>query len=203
MERKRTWVDGAKLASSDASWGLSCKRSLVSGVLGVKSRPAGIQQTGRKGIVVQKRCIPISQACFQASYTHQHAKRYRTPIPLASAPAKPTHDLNTSYVAVQQSAQQGTQETKPILNANPIPISTSDTQYTRRGLPARLGLLLRGPNMRIMHLRRKLQARDGFLQMRLQRRDHDEHERLAVSSERVLQEVRELQPVSFYIHISQ
>jgi hypothetical protein len=48
--------------------------------------------------------------------------------------------------------------------------------------------------MRIMHLRRKLQARNRFLEMRLQRADHNEHERLAVSTERVLEEVRQLFP---------
>lgn len=46
--------------------------------------------------------------------------------------------------------------------------------------------------MRIMHLGGKLEAGNGFLEMGLQRADHDEHERLAVAAERVLEEVRQL-----------
>ena len=57
-----------------------------------------------------------------------------------------------------------------------------------------LGLLLRGPDMRIMHLSRKLETRNRLLQMRLQRTNHNKHERLAVATERILQQPRQLSP---------
>ena len=56
----------------------------------------------------------------------------------------------------------------------------------------RLSLLLRRANMRIMNLCRKLQARNRFLQMRLERADHDEHEGFGVAAEGVLEEVGQL-----------
>lgn len=56
----------------------------------------------------------------------------------------------------------------------------------------RLSLLLRRPDMRIVHLCRELQAGNRFLQMRLERADHDEHEGLGVAAEGVLEEVSQL-----------
>lgn len=56
----------------------------------------------------------------------------------------------------------------------------------------RLGLLLRRPDVRVVHLGRELEAGDCFLQVRLERADHDEHERLGVAAEGVLQEVCQL-----------
>jgi hypothetical protein len=69
------------------------------------------------------------------------------------------------------------------------PFSFPFPQPPTSHLLRRLNLLLRGANMRIMHLRRKLETRNRFLEMRLQRADHDEHERLGVAAERVLEEV--------------
>jgi len=56
----------------------------------------------------------------------------------------------------------------------------------------RFGLLLRRANMRVVHLCRELETRDGLLEMGLQRADHDEHERLGVAAEGVLEEVCQL-----------
>jgi len=43
--------------------------------------------------------------------------------------------------------------------------------------------------MRVMDLGREFQTRQGFAEVGLQRRDHDEHERLAVAAEGELEEV--------------
>jgi len=55
-----------------------------------------------------------------------------------------------------------------------------------------LCLLLRGANVRVVHLGGELEAGDCLLQMCLQRADHDEHKRLRVATERVLEEVGQL-----------
>jgi len=49
--------------------------------------------------------------------------------------------------------------------------------------------------MRVVHLCRKLETRNGFLQMGLQRADHDEHEGFGVAAEGVLEEVCQLRIV--------
>jgi hypothetical protein len=56
----------------------------------------------------------------------------------------------------------------------------------------RLCLLLRCADMRIVYLCGELQTGDGFLEMGLQRRHHDEHERFRVTSKRVLKKVCQL-----------
>jgi hypothetical protein len=55
-----------------------------------------------------------------------------------------------------------------------------------------LVLPLRSPNMRIMYLGRKFETRQRLREMRLQRRDHDEHERFTVTAEGELEEICEL-----------
>lgn len=54
------------------------------------------------------------------------------------------------------------------------------------------GLLLCSTDMSIMYLCSKLQTGDRFLQMCLQRRDHDEHEGFRVTAKRILEEVSQL-----------
>ena len=45
----------------------------------------------------------------------------------------------------------------------------------------------------------KSQAGDRFFDMSLQRTDHDEHERLGVAAERILEQVRELRVAVWYM----
>ena len=46
------------------------------------------------------------------------------------------------------------------------------------------------------YLGRKLQARQGLVQMHLQWADHDKHERLRVAAQRKLQQISQLERVS-------
>ena len=52
--------------------------------------------------------------------------------------------------------------------------------------------LLRRADVRVVHLLRELETRDRFLEMGLERGDHDEHECFRVPAERVLEEVCQL-----------
>jgi hypothetical protein len=63
-----------------------------------------------------------------------------------------------------------------------------------------LGRLLCRTNMRVMNLGRKFETRDRFLEMRLQRGHHDEHESFGVSTEGVLEEVCQLQIILVHGH---
>ena len=68
---------------------------------------------------------------------------------------------------------------------------TNSYLYSRQQLRG-LGLLLRGADVGVVHLGCELETGDGFLQVGLQRADHDEHERFGVAAEGVLQEVCQL-----------
>lgn len=54
--------------------------------------------------------------------------------------------------------------------------------------------LLRSANMRIMHLGRKLKARQSLVEMSLQRANHDKHECFRVPTQGELEEVCQLLP---------
>lgn len=56
-------------------------------------------------------------------------------------------------------------------------------------------LTLRSADMSVVHLGRKLQAGQRLRKVSLQRADHDEHERLGVSTERELKQICELENV--------
>jgi hypothetical protein len=58
------------------------------------------------------------------------------------------------------------------------------------------GLLLRRTNMRIVYFCRELETRNRLLEMCLEGRDHDEHEGLGVTAQRVLEEVCQLITIS-------
>jgi hypothetical protein len=54
------------------------------------------------------------------------------------------------------------------------------------------GSLFGCPDVSVVHLRGKLQARQRLFYMSLKRADHDKHERLGVASEGVLEKVGQL-----------
>lgn len=53
-------------------------------------------------------------------------------------------------------------------------------------------LLLRGANMRVMHLSSKLQTRQRLVEMILHWRNHHKHERFRVTTKGILEEIRQL-----------
>jgi hypothetical protein len=117
---------------------------------------------------LRSRLLPINQ------YTQLRNASSTLQYPIAQSKSLHKHKhkrssltSNTSIVAAQRIITH---------TAPPLP-----PRYSRR-----LDLLLRSPNMRVMHLRRKFETRNRLLQMRLQRANHDKHQSLRVATERIL-----------------
>lgn len=85
---------------------------------------------------------------------------------------------------------------KPNTRTRPFPWTCTESTLQGQALILRLGLLLRCPDVRVMHLGRELETRDGLLEMSLQRAYHDEHECLGVAAEGVLEEIGQLDDIS-------
>lgn len=99
-------------------------------------------------------------------------RRNENPTQTASYPAQITH-----YMPCQTLTPKQTFEMR---------------QYSSRSL----GLLLGSTNMCVVHLCCKLETGNSLLQMGLQWADHDKHECLRVSAQRVLEQIGKLQHVS-------
>jgi hypothetical protein len=147
-------------------------------------------------------CGTYSIVCTQKRIAENPARRRRTlqvpPLPCPpSLPLPPLialPDFNQTNIHRSSPLTYSPDQVKKIFTPRSLlfahiqhPLFYSPSSALRR-----LCRFLRSANVRVMYLCRKLQTRHRLLQVSLQRRDHDEHERLAVAPERVLEEVCQL-----------
>jgi hypothetical protein len=130
-------------------------------------------------VVVRNDEVDVEVVCLHCSPKHipktprhalqcHHVKAPR--IPGYFAPSRREEKTTTSNTSIVAAKEHTHMRPSPRTCTNPA----SST---------RLSLLLRRPNMRIMHLCRKLETRNRLLKMRLQRTNHYKHKCFRVAAE--------------------